>query len=55
MRLICSVRTPDDQWFAPELAELVAAAGPDLTVDWIFTRGAPEGAARPAGRRPLTA
>jgi ferredoxin-NADP reductase len=50
MRLICSVRTPGDRWFADELDDLVAAAGPDLTVDWVFTRAAPEGADRPAGR-----
>ena len=50
MRLICSVRTPRDQWFAPELEALAAEAGPDLAVDWVFTRDTPEGAGRPAGR-----
>lgn len=44
-RLVYSVRSPEDAFFADELA---SATGVDVT--WIYTRRAPEGWTRPAGR-----
>jgi len=44
-RLVYSVRSPEDAFFRDELA---SATGVD--VDWIYTRRAPAGWARPAGR-----
>lgn len=44
-RLVYSVRSPEDAFFADELA---SAAGVDVT--WIYTRRAPDGWTRPAGR-----
>ena len=47
-RLMYSVRTEDDVFFRDELAAL--SAGAALTLDYVFTRRAPEGWPRPAGR-----
>jgi len=44
-RLVYSVRSPQDAFFADELA---AATGVEVT--WIYTRRAPDGWPRPAGR-----
>lgn len=44
-RLVYSVRSPEDAFFAEELA---AATGVEVT--WIYTRRAPDGWPRPAGR-----
>lgn len=44
-RLIYSVRSPEDAFFADELT---SATGVDVT--WIYTRQAPDGWTRPAGR-----
>ncbi|HEX6365137.1 MAG TPA: FAD-binding oxidoreductase [Agromyces sp.] len=41
-RLLYSVRTPDDIYFADELAALAAASAP-FEVDFIYTRRAPDG------------
>jgi ferredoxin-NADP reductase len=41
LRLVLSVRTPDDVWYRDEL-------GPETTV--VHTRQAPPGSVRPAGR-----
>lgn len=46
-RLLYSVRTPDDVYFADELAAL---AGPTLGLDLVYTRRAPEGTADGVGR-----
>lgn len=46
-RMMYSVRGADDAFFASELQSLV---GEYFTLDWIYTRSAPEGAARAAGR-----
>ncbi len=46
-RMLYSVREPADAFFSAELQSL---AGPTFALDWIYTRKAPEGAARPAGR-----
>ena len=45
-KLLYSVRTPDDAFFRSELAE--PSRGLDVT--WAYTRRAPDGWARPAGR-----
>ena len=45
-RLLYSVRTPEDAFFRDELAD----RPPGLNVTWLFTRRAPEGRLRPAGR-----
>lgn len=45
-RLLYSVRQPDDAFFRPELD--TPAPGVDIT--WLYTRTAPEGWDRPAGR-----
>ncbi|MDP9074367.1 MAG: oxidoreductase, partial [Actinomycetota bacterium] len=42
VRLVASVRTPDDLFYADELP------GPETTV--VYTRAAPPGTSRPAGR-----
>ncbi|MFI8525567.1 FAD-binding oxidoreductase [Promicromonospora sukumoe] len=46
-RLLYSARTPDDVFFADELAAL---AGPDLALDLVYTRAAPAGWPDPVGR-----
>jgi ferredoxin-NADP reductase len=46
-RLLSSVRTPDDQFFATEL-DALAAAG--LRIDRVYTRGAPDGWPTAPGR-----
>lgn len=46
-RLLHSVRSVEDAYFAAELEQL---AGPHLRVDWLYTRTAPDGSPRPAGR-----
>jgi ferredoxin-NADP reductase len=48
-RLIYSVRTPQDVFYADELAAR-ARAGSDLSVSLIYTRAAPPDANRPVGR-----
>ncbi|WP_437385713.1 ferredoxin reductase [Plantibacter flavus] len=48
-RLVSSVRSPEDAFFADELR---AAAGVEVT--WIYTRRTPEGWSRPAGRLTAT-
>ncbi|WP_277960244.1 oxidoreductase [Frigoribacterium faeni] len=58
MRLLASVRDPGSRWYVGELDEAARASsardatGPraPLVVDWVFSRTAPEGHARPAGR-----
>ncbi len=46
-RMLYSVREPADAFFSSELQSFVS---PSFALDWIYTRKAPEGAARPAGR-----
>jgi len=46
-RLLYSVRTADDAFFADELQALV---GPAFELDWLYTRETPSGWPRPAGR-----
>ena len=46
-RLLYSVRSPEDAFFADELASL---AGDDLEITWVYTRKAPEGWPMPAHR-----
>jgi ferredoxin-NADP reductase len=48
-RLVYSVRSPDQLIYAAELAKR-AAAGDGLDVTFVYTRTAPPGSARPAGR-----
>jgi ferredoxin-NADP reductase len=48
-RLLYSVRTPDDVYFADELRELVEASAP-FRLDLVYTRRTPEGWQAPAGR-----
>jgi ferredoxin-NADP reductase len=48
-RLLYSVRTPDDVYFAPEWTEL-AAASASLRLDLVYTRRAPDGWPTPPGR-----
>jgi ferredoxin-NADP reductase len=48
-RLLYSVRTPDDVYFADELAGLAAASAP-LQLDFVYTRRAPEGWSTSPGR-----
>ncbi len=45
-RLLYSVRTPQDAYFREELADVAAG----VTVTWLYTRRAPDGSPRPAGR-----
>lgn len=47
MRLLYSVRTPSDVFYADELRALASA---DFRIDWAYTRAAPVGDARPPGR-----
>jgi len=51
-RLLYSVRTPEDVFFADELKAL---AGDTLEITWVYTRQAPEGWPTPAGRVTLDA
>ena len=46
-KLLYSVRKPADAFFADELNSLV---GPNFELDWLYTREAPDGWPRPAGR-----
>lgn len=46
-RMLYSVRAADDAFFTSELQSLV---GEHFALDWLYTRKAAEGAARPAGR-----
>lgn len=48
-RLLYSVRTPDDVYFADEWRELAAASAP-LQLDLVYTRRTPAGWPAPAGR-----
>ena len=48
-RLVYSVRTPEDRFYAAELRRRVADDG-GLDVAWVHTRTAPAGDPRPAGR-----
>jgi len=58
MRLLASVRDPGSRWYVAELDEAArASSGRDATgprvplvVDWVYSRTAPEGHDRPAGR-----
>lgn len=58
MRLLASVRDPGSRWYVAELDEAArassgrSATGPrvPLVVDWVFSRTAPEGHGRQAGR-----
>ena len=45
--MLYSVREPADAFFSSELQSLT---NDNFALDWIYTRKAPEGAARPAGR-----
>ncbi|WP_255305205.1 ferredoxin reductase [Microbacterium sp. 3J1] len=47
MRMLYSVRSANDAFYADELTEL---ADDRFTVDWVYTRSAPDGWPRPAGR-----
>ncbi len=49
MRLLYSVRTPDDVFFRDELGELASGAAP-LRLDYVYTRRTPVGSSVPAGR-----
>jgi len=46
-KLLYSVRSPADAFFADELNALV---GPNFELDWLYTRETPDGWRRPAGR-----
>lgn len=48
-RLLYSVRTPADVFFADELRTLQKTS-PNLEIDWVYTRQVPDGWPRPAGR-----
>ncbi len=48
MRLLYSVRSPEDVFYSAELADAAAAGRLDLTI--AYTRSAPAGHARPPGR-----
>ncbi|WP_308220604.1 ferredoxin reductase [Humibacter sp. RRB41] len=51
LRLLYAVRTPDDVFFRSELDREAADPGPTAVhVDYVFSRRAPDGAPRPAGR-----
>jgi ferredoxin-NADP reductase len=54
MRLLYSVREPAVVLYGGELAAL-AAAGDGATVDYVWTRRAPDGSSRPPGRLDLAA
>lgn len=47
MRLLYAVRSADDAFYAAELGDL---ADESFAVDWAYSRSAPAGSARPAGR-----
>lgn len=47
MRLLYSVRSGPDAFYADELAALAQGG---LSLDWAYTRSAPDGFSRPAGR-----
>ncbi|WP_314647764.1 ferredoxin reductase [uncultured Microbacterium sp.] len=47
MRLLYSVRSPADAFYADELQELIGDA---FAVDWAYTRSAPPSSTRPVGR-----
>ncbi|KHK96031.1 oxidoreductase [Microbacterium mangrovi] len=49
VRLLYSVRTPDDVFFADELDAATRGSGP-FALDLVYTRRAPAGATRAAGR-----
>ncbi|NYD67758.1 FAD-binding oxidoreductase [Agromyces atrinae] len=50
-RLLYSVRTPEDAFFARELEALADdGASPSLEIDWAYTRQAPPGWPTPPGR-----
>ncbi|MRX42977.1 oxidoreductase [Agromyces sp. Q22] len=48
-RLLYAVRTPDDVYFADELAAIAAAPAP-LRLDFVYSRRTPPGTATPPGR-----
>ena len=48
-RLLYSVRTPEDVFFAEELRAL-DAGNSNVAVDWVYTRETPPGWPTPAGR-----
>jgi len=48
-RLLYSVRTPDDVFFAAELAAAASGSTP-FVADYVYTRRAPAGAVEPVGR-----
>jgi ferredoxin-NADP reductase len=48
-RLLYSVRTPEDVFFAEELAGLEKSSA-NLEISWVYTRTTPEGWPRPPGR-----
>jgi len=50
MRLLYSTRGPDTLLYAPELARRSATHDPTSSVTVLYTRHAPDSAARPAGR-----
>lgn len=50
LRLVVSVRSADDLFYAAELAEPAVGGIEDGTVSILHTRVAPEGSGRPAGR-----
>ncbi|MFE7671306.1 ferredoxin reductase [Streptomyces albidoflavus] len=52
LRLLHSVRAPDQRWYAAELDRLAAEPGGPV-VDTVYTREAPPGAVRPPGRLTL--
>nr|WP_201469915.1 ferredoxin reductase [Microbacterium hydrocarbonoxydans] len=47
MRMLYAVRSADDAFYADELRGIVDDA---FALDWAYSRSAPEGSARPAGR-----
>jgi ferredoxin-NADP reductase len=49
IRMLYSVRSPDDVYFAEELMAL-AAASDDFRLDLVYTRRTPDGWPNPAGR-----
>jgi ferredoxin-NADP reductase len=48
-RLLASVRDPQSRWYVEELGEAVRASS-GLVVDWVYSRVAPAGSTRAAGR-----
>ncbi|WP_223360387.1 FAD-binding oxidoreductase [Leifsonia sp. ZF2019] len=49
-RLLYSIRTPESGFYRDELGRLGHDAAAPLTVDYVYTRAAPAGAATPPGR-----